>query len=143
MDKNSNKLNKILWILRIISLIFIVGGIVMLTIKFTNNLMSIGLTIGGSFSLFIGFATMMFSLIPVIQKAMIKLNKHIINENKDDLQEISTSSSEIMSQGIKNISKSAADGYNEAMDSEKIFCKYCGEKIDKDSKFCSHCGKKL
>lgn len=28
------------------------------------------------------------------------------------------------------------------MDTEKIYCKYCGEHIDNDSKFCKSCGQK-
>lgn len=95
----------------------------------------------------------------------IKSMKYMINESKDDLQNITTTMGDISINSKKNIldkneenlkdivNKSAnisKDGIEttvraikKGLSNNTIYCKHCGSSIDEDSKFCKHCGKKL
>ena len=140
-NQNKKKTPKGLIILGVIAFILLAGGITMVVISSTSDTESPGLIIGGSFAISFGFMLTFISLIPLIQKGMIKLNKHIIEQNKQDLKDISSATGDIASDGVKTIAKSATEGHIEAMDDKK-YCKNCGKIIDNDSKFCSHCGTK-
>jgi len=93
----------------------------------------------GGVGLVIGIFLTIVSFMPNLQKLAIKTSKYIIEENKQDLKDISSSGAEIVSEGVTKVTKAVKKGLTED-DSEKMYCKYCGGKIDKDSKFCSFCG---
>ncbi len=138
-EKKKTKRISGFWIARIIAILLLAGGLCMIIINSVNSEESPALIICGCFCIPIGFMVLIFSLLPAIQKGMIKLNKHIVEENKEDLQDLSTAQSEILSEGVKNLSKAATEGVQDAKD--KKFCMYCGKQINNDSKFCSYCGK--
>ncbi|MBE6039036.1 MAG: zinc ribbon domain-containing protein [Anaerofustis stercorihominis] len=69
----------------------------------------------------------------------IKAQKYMMEESKEDLRDIATTSAEATSEGIKITAKAIKEGFSEEM----IFCKYCGKEIDADSRFCKHCGEDL
>jgi len=93
----------------------------------------------------------------------IKATRHMIDESKDDLQEMGTTISNIAIQIKKyvmdtqenilkdlstrkaNISKEnieiKARALKKGLSSDTIYCKHCGQLIDNDSTFCKHCGK--
>ena len=96
--------------------------------------------IPGSFLVFIGFACLMFGLVPVLNKTAIKLQKHIQEENKEDLTSIANTKVEINKQAIQTAVKTGAQAVKQGMRETK-YCKECGAEIDLDSKFCSKCGK--
>lgn len=131
-------------IMGVIGIIVAIIGFVLIFIGFgdfqSNNFM-----IGGimtAFGLFIGITCLMIGFRPAISKMAIKTAKHIQEENKQDLTDITTTRAEISSDAIKTITKSIKDGLsdNENNNTTK-YCKECGAQIDADSKFCSYCGK--
>ena len=138
-EKKKGKRISGFWIARIIAILLFAGGLCMIIVNSVRDEESPALIICGCFSIVIGFIVLMFTLLPLMQKGMIKLNKKIIEENKEDLQDLSTTQSEIMSEGVKNISKAAVEGVQEAKDTK--YCMYCGKEINANSRFCQYCGK--
>ena len=96
-----------------------------------------GLIFGGVACLMIGGFLMFMAFFPNIQKTMIKTQNYVINENKEDLKNISNTTAEISEEAVTKTAKAVKKGLTDTM-----FCKECGEEIDADSKFCRHCGKK-
>ena len=69
----------------------------------------------------------------------IKATKYMVDESKEDLQDISTNMADATKDGIETTVRAIKKGI---VDDEKdIYCKHCGNKIDSDSKFCKNCGK--
>ena len=145
-ENNKNKLPKIFIVLRIIAFSLIIIGIVLFILSFTLNSednfgLGMGLRFGGIsciiislFFLFIGFQNK-------IHKTLIKTNKYILQENKEELKDISSISGDIATPNVKKVTKAVVDTINENPD--KKYCKHCGKEVDSDSKFCMHCGKEL
>ena len=104
---------------------------------FESNNFLVG-SILSTFGLFIGLSCLLIGFMPEMSRLSTKSTKYILNENKDDLKEITETTTEITKESIAETVKAVKEG----LDSE-IYCKYCGEKIDNDSLFCKHCGKKL
>ena len=109
-----------------------------------------GLRMGGFMCLPICVFLLFIAFLPNIQRTMIKTNKYIINQNKEDLKKISQQSGEISALGAKEVAKSVTESVMEQTNTQmqsltqtdkQIFCKHCGKSIDADSKFCTHCGK--
>lgn len=70
----------------------------------------------------------------------IKAAKYMMDESKDDIENISTNMADASKTGIEITTRAIKKGFTE---DEKIFCKHCGNKIDSESKFCKICGKDL
>lgn len=68
----------------------------------------------------------------------IKSTKNILDGNEDDLESISTKSAKINKDAIKITASAIKEGLK---DNDKIYCKHCGASIDEDSRFCKKCGK--
>ena len=123
-----------------IAMVFAVIGI-FLTISGFGDFETNSFMIGGfmtTFGFFVGFTCLIIGFSPNISKLSVKTARYIQEENKDDLQEIASTSAEIASDAITTVTKAVKNGFD-----DKIFCKHCGKPIDADSKFCSHCGKEL
>lgn len=131
---------KVFKTLLILAPIFMVAGIILVilanTVLADGMMPNVAALIPGSFLVFIGFACLMFGLVPVLNKTAIKLQKHIQEENKEDLTSIANTKVEINKQAIQTAVKTGT----QAMKSSK-YCKECGAEIDLDSKFCNKCGK--
>lgn len=69
----------------------------------------------------------------------IKAMKYMMDESKDDIENISTNMADATKDGVEITARAIKKGFTEE---EGIYCKYCGSKIDSDSKFCKKCGKK-
>ena len=100
----------------------------------------------------IGLIPILFAIILVITgsidhsaskivKKHIKTMKEIIDENEEDLKNISSKSAEINSGGIEITSRAIKKGFTDNNDGNKLYCKNCGKQIEEDSKFCRYCGK--
>ena len=74
-----------------------------------------------------------------MMKKAIKMEKSVIEENEDDLRELSAKSADIQREGIEIKARAIKDGLTS--DSGSVYCKYCGALIDDDSVFCRKCGK--
>ena len=70
---------------------------------------------------------------------MIKSGKSILDNNEDALTEMATKKANIKKESIEITTRAIKDGLTK----DKIYCKYCGESIDEDSEFCKKCGKKI
>ena len=68
----------------------------------------------------------------------IKATKYMVDETKDDIEDISTNLANATKDGIETTTRAIRKGFTEE---EGMYCKHCGGKIDKDSTFCKHCGK--
>lgn len=71
-----------------------------------------------------------------VMSKQVKAAKYMIDEVEDDLTDIATKRANINKEGVEITARAIKDGLT-----DKLYCKYCGEKIDKDSKFCKICGK--
>ena len=139
---NKKKISGIV-VARIIAGMVMLGGIAMIIVNSTLDDVSPALVICGSFAITIGFMVTLITLLPLLQKGLIKMNKQVILDSQQDLKDITIVQSDIASQGVKTISKAAVEGVQEALTEEKKYCKHCGKQIDADSKFCQYCGKEL
>lgn len=135
---------KVFKTLLILAPIFMVAGIILVilanTVLADGIMPNVAALMPGSFLIFIGFACLMFGLVPVLNKTAIKLQKHIQEENKEDLTSIANTKAEINKDAIQTAVKTGAQAVKQGMRETK-YCKECGAEIDLDSKFCSKCGK--
>lgn len=69
----------------------------------------------------------------------VKTKKRILDENEEDLTNISNMEANIKKESIKTKARAVKEGFS---DVDTIYCKHCGKKIDMDSTFCKKCGKK-
>ena len=95
---------------------------------------------GIGFVLLISAALRPISLNKMMQK-QIKTMKNVLDENEEDLREISSKSAEINSSGVEITARAIKKGFTETEKNDTIFCKHCGKEIEEDSKFCRYCGK--
>ena len=138
-----NKKPKHFVVFKIIGFIGIVLGIVgiVLSISGFGNFDNNNFMIGGflaCFGIFIGVTCLAIGFRPEISKLSTKSAKYIINENKDDLTNITNTSADIVGGAVTRTAKAIKKGLTEK---ESVFCKHCGAQIDADSKFCKKCGK--
>lgn len=141
-ENNKSKPPKLFLAIKIVAGILIALGIVLFILSFTmigsfDAEVSSMLRFGGITCFIFGMFFMFIGFTPSIQKTMIKTQKHILNENKEDLKDIADTQAEVSKDAVKTVANAVKDGLEE----EKMFCKHCGKEIDKDSKFCQHCGK--
>ena len=142
-ENNKSKPPKLFLAIKIVAGILIALGIVLFILSFTmigsfeTEVSSMGLRFGGITCFIFGMFFMFIGFTPSIQKTMIKTQKHILNENKEDLKDIADTQAEVSKDAVKTVANAVKVGLEE----EKMFCKHCGKEIDKDSKFCQHCGK--
>ena len=140
---NKSKPPKIFLAIKIVAGTLIVLSIVLFILSFTmsdsfeTEASSMGLRFGGITCLIFGMFFMFIGFTPSIQKTMIKTQKHILNENKEDLKDIVDTQADVSKDAVKTVAGAVKDGLEE----DKMFCKHCGKEIDKDSKFCQYCGK--
>lgn len=69
--------------------------------------------------------------------AAIKAQKNILDQNEDILKDITTRKANISKEGIEITTNAIRKGLTK----DSIYCKHCGKLIDSDSKFCKICGK--
>ena len=101
----------------------------------SNNFM-----IGGfmaTFGLFAAIACLVKGFSPEITKQSLKTQGYIMQENKEELSNIATTTAEIASDAVTVTTKAVKEGFLD----EQMYCKHCGAQIDADSKFCKSCGK--
>lgn len=63
--------------------------------------------------------------------------KNILDQNEEVLREVEKRSANIEKEGIKIKMRAMKDGFSK----NTVYCKHCGASIDEDSKFCKYCGK--
>lgn len=66
------------------------------------------------------------------------LKKQILTENEEVLTDAARAEARIQSVGIKSAARAIKEGL---IESDSIYCKHCGSQIDNDSRFCKSCGK--
>lgn len=69
----------------------------------------------------------------------VKTTKGIIDENEEDIRHIATKSADMTKDAITTTTRAIKKGLTE--DEDPVYCKHCGTRIDGDSKFCKKCGK--
>ncbi len=163
MEENNNnnekkKFSVGLKIALVIGLIVVVVGFVLFFMREPT------LSMIGVFVLFVGFVLTSIGLEPLVAKFKLKVSKHIVEQNKDDLAELSkygvdinkkvitdkqsdltdiaNMQADITQDAVKKIAKSASEGWEDGQENAK-FCTNCGQKISVNGKFCSNCGQKI
>ena len=113
-------------------IIFIIGLILMIKGfgNFESNNYLIGMILF-PLGFFVGCSCLIIGFKPEISKIRNKTIKYIQEENKEDIKDITTTTVEIISEAIDEVTK------------ETMYCKHCGKIIEIDSKFCKHCGKNV
>ena len=69
----------------------------------------------------------------------VKTAKGVIDENEDDIRHVVSKSADISKDAITTTTRAIKKGLTE---DDSIYCKHCGASIDADSTFCKDCGKK-
>lgn len=67
----------------------------------------------------------------------VQSGENILDENEDTLKDMATRTANISKDGIEITARAIRKGITE----DELYCKHCGEVIDADSKFCKKCGK--
>ena len=147
MDKKT-QVPKIFLILRFVALGLFVVGVTLVVLACTAFATyddffglepSFGCLIPGVIMVFFSIPCLMISLTPVFHKVSVKTAKYLQESNREDLEDIATTSAEIGAEATTITAKAMATGLKEGFKDTK-FCKHCGSEIDRDSKFCSECG---
>ena len=146
----NNKLPKIYMVLKIIGFSLLILGIILLILSFVlfkeqtfdSNVSKMGLRFGGACSIIFSFVFNFIGFSPNIAKLQVKTKKYLINENKEDLTDISSVSGDIAEPHVKKITKAVKEQLTDESGENKKYCKYCGKPIDSDAIFCDKCGKK-
>ena len=68
----------------------------------------------------------------------IEATKYMMDDQKENIKDISTNMADATKDGIKTTAKAIKDGLTEE---DTVYCKHCGASIDTDSTFCKKCGK--
>lgn len=138
-----NKKPKHFLVLKIIGFICIAVAIAGAILSFTGfgNFETNNFMIGGilmCFGMFIGTLCLATGFRPEISKLSAKSERYIINNNKEELTDITNTSADIVDDAISQTARAVKRGLTQ---NESMFCKHCGAQIDIDSKFCNKCGK--
>ena len=100
-------------------IIFIIGLILMIITGFGNfesNKYLIGMILF-PLGFFVGCSCLLIGFKPEISKIRNKTIKYIQEENKEDIKDITTTTVEIISEAIDEVTKGT------------MYCKYCGKKV--------------
>ena len=132
---------KTMVILLVVSIIMIIGGVALAICCLTlaDGAGKIAGMFGGFALVVIGMTASTFLAVPFLKKFSIKTTKYIQETNREDLEDIATTSAEIGAEATTITAQALAQGLKEGFKDTK-FCKHCGSEIDKDSKFCPECG---
>ena len=68
----------------------------------------------------------------------IASNKEVLDQNAEVLKDIELRKAEIEASGIEVKARAVKKGFGSV---GSIYCKYCGAVIDNDSTFCKYCGR--
>lgn len=139
-NKKKTKIPTGFKILMILGPILMAGGITMIILGPVLDIM--GLFAGGGFAMVAGFAMTGFGYTPLLSKASIKMNKYVLDSNKEDLKDISSTSADISSEGIETVTSAVRESWEKG-EKTKNFCSNCGAKVGENENFCSYCGKNL
>lgn len=71
----------------------------------------------------------------------IQSKRNILDENEEDLRHMTSKQASINAEAIKTTARAFKEGFT-GSEPEKVYCKHCGASIDMDSAFCKSCGKK-
>lgn len=84
---------------------------------------------------------MMFSpkLRSKVMGHQLKMQKQVLDDNADLIEEISTKNAQLSKKGVKTTASAFKEGFT---DGDDVHCKHCGTSIDNDSAFCKKCGNK-
>lgn len=154
MDNNKKKIPTLFLVLRIVGFGLIAAGITLLILAIATKVPEMGqngwfeaeekkslLMFGGITCLIFSVPMLVTGFMSKIQKSFSKVSiqttSEIIEENKEDLKNISNTTAEIQREAITTKAKAVKDGLKDT-----IYCKHCGAEIDSDSTFCKECGKK-
>lgn len=113
---NKSKPPKLFLAMKIVAGILIALGIVLFILSFTlrssfeTEASSMGLRFGGITCLIFGMFFMFIGFTPSIQKTMIKTQKHILNENKEDLKDIVGTQADVSKDAVKTVAGAVKDG---------------------------------
>lgn len=140
--QEKKKIPTIFKILMIVGPIILITGIVLLATGF-GDFENESKFIIGMFLMPVGFISTVVGFIPLISKASIKANKYILQSNMEDLQDISSTSADITSTGIKKAVRAVKEGWTDEENKPKSYCPNCGAKLEGDDNFCSQCGSKI
>ena len=77
-------------------------------------------------------------IISTTANTAIGAKNRVIDESGDSIKRAARFETEIQKERVETIAKAVKDGLS---NEETIFCKYCGAVIDADSVFCKKCGK--
>ena len=143
-ENKKQKLPKIFIVLRILSLIMLIAGIVLIVLSMTvfkvGEASSMGVRFGGITLIIFSFVAAFIGFSTSIVKAQIKAQKYVVTQTKEDLKDVAEIHGEIIEPVSEKAARGAKKGFTQ--EEEKKFCKMCGLEIDKDAKFCEHCGAK-
>ena len=99
-ENKKQKLPKIFIVLRILSLIMLIAGIVLIVLSMTvfkvGEASSMGVRFGGITLIIFSFVAAFIGFSTSIAKAQIKAQKHVISQSKEDLKDISEMHGDIM-----------------------------------------------
>ena len=71
----------------------------------------------------------------------IQSKRDIIDENEEALRHMTSKEASIKAEAVKTTARAFKEGFS-GEDTGKVYCKHCGVQIDDDSAFCKKCGNK-
>ena len=148
MKKENPKLSKTYLILKIIGGLLLATGILLFILSFVifnqsgEEASRMGMRFGGTCAFIIGIFITFCGFMPNISKLNVKTTKYIMNQNQDDLTDISTMQGEISAKGTPKVAQAIKEVFDKDGEGKTKYCKYCGKEIDYDAIYCDRCGKK-
>lgn len=73
----------------------------------------------------------------------LKAQKQVLDDNKDILQDISTTNADLENISFKKKMETVKEVFKTEEKKEFIYCQSCGKKNNKNAKFCQECGEKI
>ena len=139
-EREKLKIPTIHVVFMILGPMLLIGGIVMFIFGMTTDIFAL-CPVGG-FSIPAGAGLTFWGFMPLLHKATIKTQKYILDQNQEELKDISSTSADISSEAITKVTSAVRKGL-ETPEKTKNFCSNCGAKIEANENFCSHCGSKI
>ncbi len=149
-NKQKPKLPKVYLVLKIVgSILFLIGLILFILSfvifnerEFNSEVSSMGMRFGGLTCIIFSLVIIFMGFSPSIAKINVKTRKYVMDQNKEDLQDISSMGGDIASPGVSKVAGAVKDVFDGSDDPNSKYCKFCGKKIDNDAIYCDKCGKK-